>query len=90
MASSQDTNSDSRTNSLTNTSNSQNDDDFTHMELKGWLMKRSKMARKWKRQWFLLKNTDLCYGDKPEVGTRFTPTLFTSKPSRLVLVDLLQ
>lgn len=68
MASSE--SSDSRTNSLTNRSNtasSHNDEDLPHNEFKGWLMKRSKMSRKWKKQWFLLQNTDLFYGDTPEV-----------------------
>lgn len=59
--------SDSRTNSLTNRSSStvQNDDDFPN-EFKGWLMKRTKISRKWKKQWFLLQNTDLHYGNAPE------------------------
>lgn len=64
MASSE--SSDSRTNSL-NTTSSHNDEALTHNELKGWLLKRSKISRKWKKQWFLLKNTDLLYGDTPEV-----------------------
>lgn len=61
--------SDSRTNSLTNRSSStvHNDDDIQANELKGWLMKRTKISRKWKKQWFLLKNTHLHYGNSPEV-----------------------
>ena len=58
--------SDSRTNSL-NTSSSQNDDSASCMEVKGWLYKRTKMSRKWKKQYFLLKNSNLLYGDTPEV-----------------------
>lgn len=67
MASSE--SSDSRTNSL-NTTSSHNGDSLTHNELKGWLLKRSKLSRKWKKQWFLLKNTDLLYGDTPETATK--------------------
>ncbi|XP_052770153.1 PH domain-containing protein DDB_G0274775-like [Mya arenaria] len=59
---------DSRTNSLTNRSSSSqhNDDDLQPQELKGWLMKRTKLSRKWKKQWFLLKSTSLLYGNSPE------------------------
>ncbi|XP_069118595.1 interactor protein for cytohesin exchange factors 1-like [Argopecten irradians] len=70
MASSE--SSDSRTNSL-NTTSSHNDDSVTHIELKGWLMKRSKMSKKWKKQWFLLKNTELLYGDTPEQTSKRIP-----------------
>ncbi|XP_033735199.1 PH domain-containing protein DDB_G0274775-like [Pecten maximus] len=70
MASSE--SSDSRTNSL-NTTSSHNDDSVTHIELKGWLMKRSKMSKKWKKQWFLLKNTELLYGDTPEQTSKKIP-----------------
>ena len=67
MASSEAT--DSRTNSLTNrsTSSVHNDDNTQPNELKGWLAKRTKISRKWKRQWFLLKNTSLHYGKSHEV-----------------------
>ncbi|XP_060079502.1 PH domain-containing protein DDB_G0274775-like [Ylistrum balloti] len=70
MASSE--SSDSRTNSL-NTTSSHNDDSVTHIEMKGWLMKRSKMSKKWKKQWFLLKNTELAYGDTPEQTSKRIP-----------------
>lgn len=67
--------SDSRTNSLTNRSSStgHNDDDIQANELKGWLMKRTKISRKWKKQWFLLKNTDLHYGNSPEDAEKKIP-----------------
>jgi len=56
MASSEGT--DSRTNSLTNRSISEsvnhNDDELHPQELKGWLLKRTRISRKWKKQWFLL------------------------------------
>lgn len=58
--------SSSRTNSL-NTSSSHNDENHTHVELKGYLWKRTKLSRKWKKQWFLLRNSDLFYGNTPEV-----------------------
>ena len=34
----------------------------------GWLMKRSKISHKWKKQWFQLKNTDLLYGNEEGVS----------------------
>lgn len=58
--------SSSRTNSL-NTSSSHNDENHTHVELKGYLWKRTKLSRKWKKQWFILRNSDLLYGNTPEV-----------------------
>lgn len=59
----------SRTSSLpSHSTGSQNEDDMTHNEIKGWLMKRTRLSRKWKKQWFLLKNTDLFYGDSPAVS----------------------
>ncbi|KAK3600916.1 hypothetical protein CHS0354_013296 [Potamilus streckersoni] len=66
MASSDGT--DSRTNSLAtrSTASTHNDEDVGPSEHKGWLMKRTRMSRKWKRQWFLLKNTDLYYAKGPE------------------------
>lgn len=67
MASNSDTVSDSHTNSLSNRSESQPDNDFTHNELKGWLLKRGRLSRKWKKQWFQLKNCDLYYGNTSEV-----------------------
>lgn len=58
--------SSSRTNSL-NTSSSHTDENHTHVELKGYLWKRTKLSRKWKKQWFILRNSDLLYGNTPEV-----------------------
>ena len=58
--------SSSRTNSL-NTSSSHTDENHTHVELKGYLWKRTKLSRKWKKQWFILRNSDLVYGNTPEV-----------------------
>jgi len=67
MASSEGT--DSRTNSLTNRSISEsvnhNDDELHPQELKGWLLKRTRISRKWKKQWFLLKSINLLYGNTP-------------------------
>ena len=37
-------------------------------EMRGWLMKRTKISHKWKRQHFHLKNTDMFYGDTTEVS----------------------
>ena len=70
MASSE---TDSRTNSLTNrsVSSSRGEEEIRPNELKGWLMKRSRLSRKWKKQWFLLKTTDLLYGNSPEVTFGF-------------------
>ncbi|KAH3853904.1 PH domain-containing protein DDB_G0274775-like [Dreissena polymorpha] len=67
--------SDSRTNSLTNRSSSSapTDDDIRPQELKGWLMKRTKISRKWKKQWFLLKSTILLYGNSPEDACKQIP-----------------
>ena len=47
-------------------------DDDKIPETSGWLMKRSKLSHKWKRQWFHLKNTDLFYGDSSQVKRHFT------------------
>ena len=41
-------------------------DDVTQ-EMSGWLMKRTKISHKWKKQWFILKKTELHYGNTPEV-----------------------
>ncbi|KAK3092756.1 hypothetical protein FSP39_006915 [Pinctada imbricata] len=64
--------SDSRTNSL-NTSSSQNDDNMSHMEVKGWLYKRTKVSRKWKKQFFHLKSSNLLYGNTPENTDKSIP-----------------
>ncbi|ESO86813.1 hypothetical protein LOTGIDRAFT_235216 [Lottia gigantea] len=65
---------DSKTNSLSNKSSSQPDDeDITHNEIKGWLLKRARLSRKWKKQWFLLKNCDLFYGNNPEDSRKKIP-----------------
>ncbi len=37
----------------------------------GWLMKRSKISHKWKKQWFQLKNSDLLYGKEEGVSVIF-------------------
>ena len=37
-------------------------------ELTGWMMKRTKVTHKWKRQYFHLKNTELLYGDTQQVS----------------------
>ena len=71
MASGWDSASDSqKTNSLSNRSDSQSqaDNEITDTEMKGYLMKRARLSRKWKRQWFLLKNCDLFYSQSPEVS----------------------
>ncbi|XP_034323164.1 interactor protein for cytohesin exchange factors 1-like [Crassostrea angulata] len=64
--------SSSRTNSL-NTSSSHNDENHTHVELKGYLWKRTKLSRKWKKQWFILRNSDLLYGNTPETAVKNIP-----------------
>ena len=70
MASGWDSASDSqKTNSLSNRSDSQPDAEISDTDMKGYLFKRARISRKWKRQWFLLKNCDLFYsGTGPEVG----------------------
>ncbi|XP_070578958.1 PH domain-containing protein DDB_G0274775-like [Ptychodera flava] len=35
----------------------------TEYQKSGWLMKRTKLTHKWKRQWFCLKKTQLHYGN---------------------------
>ena len=45
----------------------EDEDDMEYMK-SGWLMKRSKVAHKWKKQWFLLKRTQLFYGENSQVG----------------------
>ncbi|XP_035674985.1 PH domain-containing protein DDB_G0274775-like [Branchiostoma floridae] len=35
-------------------------------DISGWLMKRSRLTRQWRRQWFCLKGCDLQYGDSAE------------------------
>ena len=34
----------------------------------GWLLKRSRLAHRWRKQWFHIQNSDLYYGDTAEVG----------------------
>src|SRR6218665_128374 len=36
----------------------------------GWLMKRTRISHKWKKQRFCLKNADLYYGNAEQVGVR--------------------
>ena len=57
-----------RTNSLSNRSDSQPDAEITDNEIRGFLMKRARLSRKWKRQWFLLRNSDLYYSESPQVS----------------------
>ena len=42
--------------------------DIQTLEIKGWLMKRTKLSHKWIKTWFLLTNTELCYGKSAEVS----------------------
>lgn len=37
-------------------------------EPSGWLLKRSKISHKWKKQWFQLQSTELLYGDEEGVS----------------------
>ena len=39
-------------------------------EHSGWLMKRTKLSHKWKKKWFVLKNSDLHYGDQEGVSNK--------------------
>lgn len=57
-----------KTNSLSNRSDSQFDAEVNDTEIKGYLMKRARISRKWKRKWFLLKNCNLYYSESPQVG----------------------
>ena len=41
--------------------------DETAVEMKGWLMKRTRFTHHWKKQWFVLKNVELYYGDDEQV-----------------------
>ena len=45
-------------------------------EMAGWLMKRSKISHKWKKQWFHLKKTEICYGNSAEVWHHFQIIVF--------------
>jgi hypothetical protein len=42
--------------------------DIQTLEIKGWLTKRTKMSHKWIKTWFILTNTELCYGKSEEVS----------------------
>ena len=42
--------------------------DIQNMEIKGWLMKRTKISHKWVKTWFHLTNTELSYGSSAEVS----------------------
>lgn len=67
MASCSDSVSGSHTNSLSNRSDSHAGSEFEPNEIKGYLMKRARLTRKWKRVYFVLKNCDLLYYSNPEV-----------------------
>lgn len=67
MASCSDSVSGSHTNSLSNRSDSHVGNEFEPNEIKGYLMKRARLTRKWKRVYFVLKNCDLLYYSNPEV-----------------------
>nr|XP_039248739.1 PH domain-containing protein DDB_G0274775-like [Styela clava] len=45
----------------------QNHDAEVEIALSGWLMKRCRLTKKWKRTWFTLRSSNLCYG-KSENG----------------------
>ena len=67
MADGDSTGNDSASKNSTLQSNKGEEDDKIQ-QMSGWLMKRSKMSHKWKRQWFHLTETDLVYGDNAEVN----------------------
>ena len=46
-------------------------------EPSGWLLKRSKISHKWKKQWFQVKATELHYGDEEGVSCLGSPLLET-------------
>ena len=68
-----------------NTNNQENatengTNDIQAMEMKGWLMKRTKITHKWIKTYFHLTNTELCYGKSAEVRMNCvfkTMSLFT-------------
>ncbi|XP_025106050.1 pleckstrin homology domain-containing family H member 2-like [Pomacea canaliculata] len=66
MASYTDSVSGSHTNSLSNRSESHAGSELEPNEIKGYLMKRTRLSRKWKRVYFVLKNCDLLYYTNPE------------------------
>ncbi|BFZ11782.1 hypothetical protein BsWGS_14821 [Bradybaena similaris] len=66
MASCSESTGSQHTNSLSNRSENQLDAEVTDTEIKGYLMKRARLTRKWKRRWFLLKNCNLFYSESPE------------------------
>ncbi|KAK7504827.1 hypothetical protein BaRGS_00003855 [Batillaria attramentaria] len=76
MASCSDSVSGSHTNSLSNRSDSHAGSEIEPNEIKGYLMKRARLTRKWKRVYFVLKNCDLFYYSTPE-----------GKPKRIPLSD---
>lgn len=53
-------------NNVTEPANAVADYETKIPEMSGWLMKRSKISHKWKKQWFHLKGTDMFYGDTNE------------------------
>ncbi|XP_076442461.1 PH domain-containing protein DDB_G0274775-like [Babylonia areolata] len=79
MASCSDSVSESHTNSLSNRSDSHTGSEFEPNEIKGYLMKRARVTRKWKRVYFVLKNCDLFYYRSGE------PTAAEAKPKRIPL-----
>lgn len=42
--------------------------DIQTTEMKGWLMKRTKLTHKWNKTWFHIANTELSYGKSSQVN----------------------
>lgn len=59
----------------------------------GWLLKRSKMSRQWKKKWFELKGSTVFYGSGPGVSALSSVTkmlyLFTNKITELFFKALI-
>lgn len=71
-------------NNVTEPANAVADYETKIPEMSGWLMKRSKISHKWKKQWFHLKGTDMFYGDTNEVNKNLPVfTLKCNKPTEV-------
>ncbi|XP_071962648.1 PH domain-containing protein DDB_G0274775-like [Antedon mediterranea] len=62
-------NSNAESRCSSNVDNLQKETDLENMK-DGWLMKRTKMSQKWKKQWFSLRKSTLFYGDDVESATK--------------------
>ena len=49
-------------------SETQDQDGFDEVKKAGWILKKSKYRKKWKRTWLILESSNLAYGKSEEVS----------------------